>query len=54
MQQHIQLSNTEINQDLLGGVLGWPKWWIALASFLALVIATGLGASAGSLTRASA
>ncbi len=44
MQQHIQLSNTEINQDLLGGVLGWPKWWIALASFLALVIATGLGA----------
>ena len=44
MQQHIQLSNTEINQDLLAGVLGWPKWWIALASFLALVIATGLGA----------
>lgn len=45
MQEHIQIDdNKQINDDLLSGVLSWPKWWIAAASFLALVIATGLGA----------
>jgi molybdopterin-containing oxidoreductase family membrane subunit len=45
MQEHIQIDdNKQINDDLLSGVLSWPKWWIAAASCLALVIATGLGA----------
>ncbi len=45
MQEHIQIDdNKQINNDLLSGVLSWPKWHLAAASFLALVIATGLGA----------
>ena len=44
MQDHIQLSQKEINRDLLSGVLGTPKWWLGLVSFLTLVFITGIGA----------
>ncbi|MCI0440381.1 MAG: polysulfide reductase NrfD [Chloroflexi bacterium] len=44
MQQHIDIDRPTINRDLLGGVLGWPKWWVGLVTFLVIVIATGIGA----------
>ena len=44
MQEHVQLSQTKINEDLLAGVLGMPKWWLGAVAFLLLVIATGIGA----------
>ncbi len=44
MQDHVQLSQTKINDDLLAGVLGMPKWWLPTVVFLVLVIFTGLGA----------
>lgn len=44
MQEHVQLSQTKINEDLLAGVLGMPKWWLGAVGFLVLVIATGIGA----------
>ena len=44
MQEHIQLSQKEINRDLLAGVLGMPKWWLALVTFLLLVFLAGVGA----------
>ena len=44
MQEHIQLTQKEINQDLLSGVLGMPKWWLGLVTFLLLVFLAGAGA----------
>ena len=44
MQEHIQLTQREINRDLLRGVLGTPKWWLPLVGFLGLVFITGVGA----------
>ena len=44
MQDHVYLTQKEINRDLLAGVLGMPKWWIGSVAFLLLVIMTGLGA----------
>ena len=44
MQDHIQLSQREINRDLLAGVLGTPKWWLGLVTFLTLVFLSGVGA----------
>ena len=44
MQDHVQLSQKKINDDLLAGVLGMPKWWLGAVAFLLLVIATGIGA----------
>ena len=44
MQEHIQLTPKEINQDLLSGVLGTPKWWLGLVTFLLLVFLAGAGA----------
>ena len=44
MQEHVQLSQSKINDDLLAGVLGMPKWWLGAVGFLLLVIATGIGA----------
>ena len=44
MQEHIPLTQKEINQDLLSGVLGMPKWWLGLTGFLTLVFLTGVGA----------
>ena len=44
MQEHIQLTQKQINDDLLSGVLGMPKWWLPAVLFLTLVVFTGLGA----------
>ena len=44
MQEHIQLTPKEINEDLLSGVLGTPKWWLGLVAFLLLVFLAGAGA----------
>ena len=43
MQEHIQLTEKEINRDILAGVLGMPKWWLGAVAFLTLVIFAGLG-----------
>ncbi|MCH8109185.1 MAG: polysulfide reductase NrfD [Chloroflexi bacterium] len=44
MQEHVQLTQKEINRDLLAGVLGTPSWWIGAVIFLLLVFLTGAGA----------
>jgi molybdopterin-containing oxidoreductase family membrane subunit len=44
MQEHIQLTQKQINDDLLKGVLGMPSWWLPAVLFLTLVVFTGLGA----------
>ena len=44
MQEHIQLTEKEINRDILAGVLGMPKWWLGAVAFLTLVVFAGLGA----------
>ncbi|MDP6512373.1 MAG: polysulfide reductase NrfD, partial [SAR202 cluster bacterium] len=44
MQDHIQLDQKQINDDLLAGVLGMPKWWLPAVLFLTLIVFTGLGA----------
>ena len=43
MQDHIQLDQKQINDDLLAGVLGMPKWWLPAVIFLTLVVFAGLG-----------
>ena len=43
MQEHIQLTQKQINEDLLAGVLGMPRWWLPAVLFLTLVVFTGLG-----------
>ena len=44
MQEHEQLSQKQINDDLLRDVLTVPKWWLPAVTFLAIIVATGLGA----------
>jgi len=44
MQEHVQLTQKEINDDLLAPVLGMPKWWYGAVGFLLLVIFIGLAA----------
>ncbi len=44
MQEHVQLTQREINRDLLSGVLGTPKWWLPSVALLALIFITGVGA----------
>ena len=44
MQEHVQLTQREINRDLLGGVLRFPWWWLPAVGFLGLVFITGVGA----------
>ena len=44
MQEHIQLSQKEINRDLLSGVLSTPKWWPGLTMVLFIVFLTATGA----------
>ena len=43
MQEHTQLTQKEINEDLLKDVLGVPKWWLPAVLFLGFVVALGLG-----------
>ena len=44
MQDHINLTQKEVNRDLLAGVLRTPKWWLPVVMFLTLVFLTGVGA----------
>ena len=44
MQEHVQLSQKEINSSLLSGVLATPRWWLGLVTFLTLVFLSGVGA----------
>ena len=44
MQEHVQLTQREINRDLLKGVLGLPKWWLPAFAVLGLIFITGAGA----------
>ena len=42
MQEHTQLTQKEINEDLLKDILQVPKWWLPAVSFLGIVILVGL------------
>ena len=44
MQEHIQRTQREINEDLLSGVLGTPRWWLGAVIFCSIVFLTGAGA----------
>ena len=44
MQEHVQLTQKEINRDLLSGVLGMPVWWLGAVGILTLIFLTGVGA----------
>ena len=43
MQEHVDLTQKEVNDSILAGVLGMPKWWLGAVVFLTLVVFTGLG-----------
>ena len=43
MQEHVDLTQKEINDSILAGILGMPKWWLGAVIFLTLVVFTGLG-----------
>ena len=42
MQEHTQLTQKEINEDLLKDILQVPKWWLPAVSFLGIVILVGV------------
>ena len=44
MQEHIQLTQREINRDLLKGVLRMPLWWIGAVVVFGLIFLTGAAA----------
>ena len=44
MQEHVALTQREINRDLLSGVLATPKWWLAAVTILTLVFLIGMAA----------
>ncbi|GIS64007.1 MAG: hypothetical protein CM1200mP3_02550 [Chloroflexota bacterium] len=46
MQEHVQLDQKQINEDLLKDVLTVPKWWLPAVLFLGMVVLTGLGSFA--------
>ncbi|SVA66516.1 uncharacterized protein METZ01_LOCUS119370, partial [marine metagenome] len=39
MQEHEQLSQKQINDDLLRDVLTVPKWWLPAVTFLGIIVA---------------
>ena len=41
MQEHVQLTQREINRDLLGGVLSMPKWWLGAVAVLSVIFLAG-------------
>ncbi len=43
MQEHVALTQKEVNDSILAGILGMPKWWLGAVVFLTLVVFTGLG-----------
>ena len=44
MQEHVQLTQKQINEDLLNPVLRTPGWWLPSVLFLLLVFITAAGA----------
>ncbi|MBM3944779.1 MAG: molybdopterin oxidoreductase [SAR202 cluster bacterium] len=46
MQEHVQLTQTEVNDILLKDVLGMPKWWLPAVGFFLVVFLAG-GAAFG-------
>ena len=44
MQEHVQLDQKQINEDLLKGVLRTPKWWLPSTLLLTVIFLTGMGA----------
>ena len=44
MQEHTQLTQKQINNDLLKDILQLPKWWLPAVSFLGAIIVIGLSA----------
>ena len=44
MQEHVQLDQKQINDDLLKGVLRTPKWWLPATMFVFVVFTVGLAA----------
>ena len=44
MQEHVQLTQKEINRDLLSGVFGTPRWWLVAMGLLTVVFLVGIAA----------
>ncbi|MAU64646.1 MAG: molybdopterin oxidoreductase [Dehalococcoidia bacterium] len=44
MQEHTQLTQKQINDDLLKDILELPKWWLPAVLFLGTIIVIGLSA----------
>ena len=44
MQEHVQLTQKEINSDLLKGIMATPRWWLPAVAVLGIVFLTGVGA----------
>ena len=44
MQEHSQLTQKEINRDLLSGIFDAPKWWLPAVIFLTIVFLIGASA----------
>lgn len=44
MQEHVHLTQREVNRDLLKGIFSWPKWWLPAFLLLGLIFITGAGA----------
>lgn len=46
MQEHEQLSQKQINDDLTRDIFVTPKWWLPAVTFLSILVVTGLAAFA--------
>ena len=44
MQEHEQLSQKQINDDLTRDIFVTPKWWLPAVTFLSILVVTGLAA----------
>ena len=44
MQEHVQLTQRQINDDLLDSVLRTPRWWWPAVIITAIIFLTGMGA----------
>jgi len=44
MQEHVQLTQKQINEDLLSSVLGTPRWWWPALGFFVVVFLIGMSA----------
>ena len=41
MLEHTQLTDKELNDELLRDILTMPKWWLPAVLFLAAIVITG-------------